>query len=90
MGTIATIALAILIERFHLFTFVKQWGYLSMAIYLVHTIASALFRTILLKLLKIDAAIVHLVIQTFVGIYLPIFLYLNSVKFRFPYLFRLP
>jgi fucose 4-O-acetylase-like acetyltransferase len=89
LGSVATIALAILMERFRLFSFVKKWGILSMAIYLVHTIASALIRTILLKL-GISQPMIHLTIQTFVGIYLPMFLYMGSLKIGFRYMFRLP
>ena len=90
LGSMATIALAILMERFHLFSFIKEWGTLSMAIYLIHTIASALFRTILLKIFGIEDPIFHLIIQTFVGLYIPVFIYIICVKCRFSYIFRWP
>lgn len=88
-GIVATLALAILMERLRIFPAVKQWGTLSMAIFLAHTIASAVLRTVLLQL-GIEVPIIHLAIQNWAGIYLPIALYIICRQFKLTYIFRWP
>ncbi|BAZ05327.1 hypothetical protein [Calothrix sp. NIES-3974] len=67
----------------------KNWGILSLEIFVAHSIASSVFRNLLAKLLQIHHPTIHLIIGTLVGIYIPIYLDQWCRKIGFPYLFTL-
>lgn len=89
LGTTATVAFAILLERFKFINFIKLWGLLSLQIYVVHTIATSGTRMMLEKLLGISDPFTHVFLGTIAGIYLPIALHLLTQQVGFPYLFTL-
>ncbi|MEM6614199.1 MAG: acyltransferase family protein, partial [Cyanobacteria bacterium P01_C01_bin.72] len=89
IGTAAVICLAFAFEKFQLGLWLKNWGRLTLQIYLAHTIASAVFRTVLQKI-GIDDPMIHLILGTMVGIYVPIGLYRCCQQLGFKYLFTLP
>lgn len=88
-GLFASIALAILLNRYKMLPFLQNWGKLSLQIYVAHTIASAGIRIFLLKFLNISDVFLHLIIGTLFGIYIPILLDYICQYFQFPYLFIL-
>ncbi|HBW87521.1 MAG TPA: acyltransferase, partial [Cyanobacteria bacterium UBA11149] len=88
-GISASVALAIILERLGKTPFVKEWGCLSLEIYLAHVIAAAIFRILLQKVLGITEPIAHLFLGTMVGIYLPIALNIICQRIGFRYMFRL-
>lgn len=87
LGITSAIALAILLERFDVAHFVEQWGRLSLEIYVVHTIASAMLRIVLQKLFGFVEPVPHLILGTIIGIYAPIGLALICHRIGFRYLF---
>lgn len=89
MGTIASIAIAILISRIQRANFVKTWGLLSLEIFVAHSIASSVGRNLLQKLFQFSLPIPHLVIGVVIGLYGPIFLDWLCQKLQFRYLFTL-
>jgi fucose 4-O-acetylase-like acetyltransferase len=89
IGTSASVAFAILLERFKLINFIKLWGLLSLQIYVVHTIATSGTRMVLQKLLGIHDPFTHVFLGTIAGIYLPIVLHLFTQQIGFQYLFTL-
>ena len=88
-GICACIASAMLLERFELAGFVKQWGSLSLEIYVGHTIASSTLRILLQKLLHITDAFAHIILETAVGIYAPMALALICQRLGMTYIFTL-
>ncbi|MGL5509084.1 MAG: acyltransferase family protein [Microcoleaceae cyanobacterium] len=88
-GLFASIAVAILLNRYKMFPFLQNWGKLSLQIYVAHTIASAGMRIFLLKVLNISDIFVHLTIGTLFGIYIPILLDYICQYLHLPYLFIL-
>ncbi|MFP5268671.1 acyltransferase family protein [Coleofasciculus sp.] len=88
-GIAASVALAILLDRFNRTGFVKQWGSLSLEIYVAHTIASAPLRIFLQYVLGFIEPIAHLILGTVIGIYAPIALYKICQGSRLRYIFRL-
>jgi fucose 4-O-acetylase-like acetyltransferase len=89
-GVSATIALAILLEKFRFAQFVKQWGLLSLQIYVVHTIVTSGMRIMLQKLFGITEPLLHIFLGTILGIYVPIAIdwLCKQVKFRYLFTFR--
>jgi fucose 4-O-acetylase-like acetyltransferase len=75
------------LDRAH---FIKKWGCLSLQIYLGHTASASFTRIILQKVFHLDTIIIHLILETIVGIYLPIMLTRTVNKLNFPYLFMIP
>ena len=88
-GIAGTIALAFICQKFDSTAFLEQWGKVTLQIYLVHTIASAVTRLVLQKV-GIDNAVIHLILGTITGLYVPIYLVKYSQKFRLRYLFAIP
>jgi fucose 4-O-acetylase-like acetyltransferase len=89
LGIAATVALAVLLDKFNLLLFVKNWGIFSLEIFLVHTIAASVFRIVLQKLCGFTEPVIHFVVGTAIGIYAPIALSLICSKLRFQYMFTL-
>ena len=89
VGIAASIASAILLDRFDRIDFVKQWGSLSLEIYVTHTIASASLRIFLHYFFGFTEPITHLILGTVIGIYAPIALYRICQRNRLQYMFRL-
>jgi fucose 4-O-acetylase-like acetyltransferase len=65
----------------------REWGVLSLQIFVAHTIFSAIARTLLLKFHA--PATLHIVLGTAIGIYGSIWLYRLCQKLNFPYAFSL-
>jgi fucose 4-O-acetylase-like acetyltransferase len=86
-GTFATVTLAMLLNRLNGFSFIRTWGIYSLEIFVAHVIFSAGFRIILQKSLGYESPLVHIIVGTAIGIYLPIFLAIICSKIGFPYLF---
>jgi fucose 4-O-acetylase-like acetyltransferase len=63
-------------------------GRLSLEIYLVHTLASATMRAILLHGLKIQDVTLHLVLASLAGVAIPIAMVLISRRFQLRHIFR--
>lgn len=60
IGVSATIALAILLERFKFASFVKLWGVLSLQIYVIHTIITAGMRIIIQNIFGTTEPFTHI------------------------------
>lgn len=88
-GIAATIALAFVCQKFSSTAFLAKWGKVTLQIYLVHTIASAVTRLVLQKIGLNDPTI-HLILGTIAGLYVPIYLVKYSQKFKFKYVFAIP
>ena len=88
-GICACIAGAMVLERFDMAGFVKQWGSLSLEIYVAHTIASSMLRILLQKLLGITDLSAHIILGTAVGIYAPIALAIICQRLEMMYIFTL-
>lgn len=88
-GIFATVALAILLEQLNVAGFLEQWGHLSLAIFVAHTIASSILRIGLQKLLGFEQPLAHLVLGIAVGIYAPIALAIICQRIGFQYMFTL-
>jgi len=88
-GIAASVALAILLDRFNRIDVVKQWGSLSLEIFVAHTIASASLRILLQYVFGFTNPIAHLIIGTAIGIYVPIALYRICQRSWLRYMFRL-
>lgn len=86
VGIAAIVMLSFVLDRLKLGLWLRDWGHVTLQIYLAHTIASAVFRTILQKM-GIDDPITHLVLGTAVGIYIPIWLHRSCQKINFKYMF---
>ena len=65
-------------------------GKLSMAIYILHTLASSGARIILSKVANVHSFEVHLIVGCLTGILIPIFIVSIANKLKFPYLFSAP
>jgi hypothetical protein len=81
--------LAILLARFKLAGFIKQWGLLSLEIFVSHSIATAILRTVLQRLFGFTEPFLHLMLGTAIGIYAPIAFEQICRRIRFPYMFTL-
>ncbi len=90
MGVISCILLSKPLCKFQWSHFIKDWGNLSLQIYVAHTAAASMLRITLQKIFRVDNLLVHAVLEVMAGIYLPILLYWFAEKIRFQYLFTLP
>lgn len=89
LGTIATICLSFYLSKIKAIDIIRYLGSLSMPIYLAHLLASAGARIFLQKVLHLNNLVLHVVVETVVGLIFPIVLYEVAQKNRFPYLFSL-
>ena len=89
IGISASVALAILLERFNLTAFIEVWGLLSLQIYVVHTIVTSGVRMVLQKIFGFSEPFTHIMLGTIAGIYAPIALDQLCNKLRFRYMFTL-
>ena len=89
LGIAATVALAVLLDKFNLLFFVKNWGIFSLEIFVAHTIAASIFRIALQKIFGFTEPVMHFVLGTAIGIYAPIALSLICSKLKFQYMFTL-
>ena len=89
-GTLATLSLSIVLTRRGRGAHLAMLGQASLAIYCVHTIASAGIRIALQKVLRTDNAAIHFLMGTLAGLYLPLGLIWLSRRTPFPDLFELP
>ena len=89
IGIIGTITIALVLESKGWAYFIKNWGKLTLQIYLAHTIVSALFRVIL-QAVGINDPLIHLTLGTIVGIYVPILIHNYSQKNNIKYIFAIP
>ena len=87
IGVSATIALAVLLDRLQVASFIKLWGLFSLQIYVVHTICTSGMRILLQKFLGFTEPCTHIVLGTIAGIYAPIALDWLCRQVKFPYLF---
>jgi fucose 4-O-acetylase-like acetyltransferase len=87
-GITGVISLSKCLEQVKLARFLRQWGLLSLQIYVAHTIVTAIARSLLQKLNVSDPAF-HLIVGTVAGIYGPIAIDFICQKVSFPYLFTL-
>ncbi len=86
-GMIAVISLARLFDRFTVLPLLRQWGKLSLQIYLVHMIPMVAGRLVTTKLLGLRDTESLLAIQTLAGLYGPIALVWVADRLQLPALF---
>jgi fucose 4-O-acetylase-like acetyltransferase len=86
IGIAAVIAVSKCLEQFKFARFLKQWGLLSLQIYVAHSIVTAIARALLQKVNLSDPAF-HLIVGTVAGIYIPMAIDFICQNIRFPYLF---
>lgn len=89
IGIFSSLSLAIFLQQFAFTNFLKNWGLLSLQIFVAHTIFSAGARIFLQKIFHLSIPSVHIIVGVLMGIYGPIGLYLICQKFNFPYAFTL-
>lgn len=89
LGIAASVALAVLLDKFNLLFFVKYWGIFSLEIFVAHTIAASVFRIVLQKFFGFTEPVMHFVLGTAIGIYAPIALSVICSKLKFQYMFTL-
>ena len=89
-GIAAVVAFSILTNKAAFGTAFQLLGRYSLEIYLVHTIASAGVRIVLIKFATITAFSTHFILGTLAGIYIPIILALFFERIGFRFAFRLP
>lgn len=89
LGIAASMALAVLLEKFNVLGFVKNWGIFSLEIFVAHTIAASIFRIALQKLFGFREPAIHFLLGTAIGIYAPIALSVICSKLGFKYMFTL-
>jgi fucose 4-O-acetylase-like acetyltransferase len=89
-GTVATIALAMLLSSSSVWSsFVKILGVYSLEIYVSHTIVSAAARIAMRKALGYSGPLLHVLVETTVGIGIPLLLAIWGPSIGLPYLFTL-
>jgi fucose 4-O-acetylase-like acetyltransferase len=86
-GILASFALAQWLAHYAPQGFLKTWGFLSLQIFVAHSLFSAIARLFLQKV-HADPAL-HVVLETAAGIYGAIALYWICNKLKFPYAFTL-
>ncbi|MEH2160045.1 MAG: hypothetical protein V7K38_03140, partial [Nostoc sp.] len=89
IGTIASIAMGILLSRLNVANFIKKWGLLSLEIYLGHVIFIYVFRLLLQKIFNFTEPITHIVLGIMIGLYAPIALAIICRRVGFKYMFTL-
>jgi fucose 4-O-acetylase-like acetyltransferase len=87
-GIAAVMALSKCLDRFKFARFLRQWGLLSLQIYVAHSIITAIARALLQKL-NFSDPVFHLIVGTVAGIYGPIAIDFICKKIKFLYLFTL-
>ncbi len=88
-GVLASLALAMSLQQNLPITRGFAWiGRLSLEIYLVHTLASATTRAILLHGFKIQDTTLHLLLGTAAGIVIPVAMVLICRRFQLRHIFR--
>lgn len=90
LGITSCVLLAKLFYQRDWLRFLKDWGYSSLQIYVAHTSAAAFIRIVLQKGFHIDSLLIHVVLGTAAGIYLPILLNWLVERINFRYLFTIP
>ena len=90
LGIAATVLFASFLERRGWCRFLRNWGAMSLQIYVMHTIFSAAWRIFWQKGAGVDSMPVHLVGGVVVGLILPLLVQHVASTLRFPYLFELP
>lgn len=89
IGTLSVIAIAMALSAYKTFGIIRQWGEVSLQIYVAHTIASAGFRIVLQKVFGYESAWLHITGGICVGMYFPILLDHFCRRIGFRYLFSL-
>jgi fucose 4-O-acetylase-like acetyltransferase len=89
-GIIASVSVAIILDKHQWLPCLKNWGQLSLQIYVIHTATAAIARIILKKFLHIDNLPIHLFIGVLAGIYGAIALNSIASRMNWKYLFTLP
>jgi fucose 4-O-acetylase-like acetyltransferase len=89
-GIIASVSIAKILDGRQWLPFLKNWGQLSLQIYVIHTAAAAVARIILKKFLHIDNLPIHLFIGVLAGIYGAIALNSIASRMNWKYLFTFP
>ncbi len=88
-GVLASLALAMSLPTNLRLTQGLAWiGRLSLEIYLVHTLASATMRAILLHGFKVQDVTLHLFLASAAGILIPVAMVLVSRRFHLRHVFR--
>jgi fucose 4-O-acetylase-like acetyltransferase len=88
-GTVATIASAMLLSHSSVSSFLRILGVYSLEIYVSHTIFSAAARIAMPKALGYSGAPLHVLVETTVGIGIPLLLAIWGPRIGLPYLFTL-
>jgi fucose 4-O-acetylase-like acetyltransferase len=89
LGTTASLALSVLLEKSNLFGVVKAWGLFSLEIFVVHIIAASSFRVFLQKFIGITEPTIHFILGTAIGIYIPILLSMICLRLGFQSMFKI-
>jgi hypothetical protein len=87
IGTVATIALAMLLSRSSSWLFVRIMGIYSLEIYVSHTIFTAATRIAIMHWFGDSWSFLQIVVGTSVGICIPMLLAVLGAKIGFPWLF---
>jgi fucose 4-O-acetylase-like acetyltransferase len=88
-GTIASIAMGILLSQLNVANFIKKWGLFSLEIFLAHVIFIFPFRLLLQKIFNFTEPITHIVLGIIIGLYAPIALAIICRRVGFKYMFTL-
>lgn len=86
-GITAVISLSLLLDRFQALPVIRQWGKLSLQIYLVHMMAMVAGRLVATKLFGLQDTESLIVAMTLTGLYGPIALTWVADRLRIPALF---
>lgn len=89
LGIFSVVAIAMSLSSHKTAGVIRQWGVVSLQIYVAHTIASAGFRIVVHKIFGYEAAWLHISGGICVGMYFPILLDRFCRRIRFKYLFTL-
>lgn len=89
MGILSFSALSQYLAHKNIFSFFLVLGRYSLQIYLVHMLAGAGMRIVLLYIFGIENWIIHIIIGTSFALLVPIIMQVVSDKLNFPYLFKL-
>lgn len=87
LGIAGCIALSLALSKTNKFNFIADWGKYSLEIYVMHTVASAAIRTVLVRGWGYTGLWGHLILGTAVGIAIPLMTKKLCERFDFPYLF---
>ena len=89
-GISATIASSLLMRELQLGRWLQHLGRYSLEIYLVHTVAAAGVRVVLLKVAHTNAVAPHFILGSIVGVFVPLLLARTLERVGFEWAFRLP